>query len=137
MTTEQDQDFINRFLQASISSDPAAFKEMMAPDFVAHVAGGPKNRDGFVQHMNVFNIAFSDMQVTVQDVVSDGEKVVARTTWRGTQDGVFMGVPPTGRQMEIEAYIVERLEEGKSVEHWSLFDQLTMMRQLGLLPTPA
>jgi steroid delta-isomerase-like uncharacterized protein len=134
MTTEQGKDFIRRFLEASIARDPAAFKELMSPDFMAHVPGGPKNRDGFVQHMNVFNSAFPDMQVRVLDVISDGEKVVARTAWRGTHIGDFMGLPPTGRQIEIEAYIVERLEDAKSVEHWSLFDQLTMLQQLGLVP---
>jgi predicted ester cyclase len=87
-----------------------------------------------VEHMNVFNVAFSDMQIMVLDIISDGEKVVARTTWRGTNDGEFMGMPSTGKQIEIEAFIVERLKDGKSVEHWSLFDKFTMMQHLGLLP---
>ena len=136
MKTDDHKEYMRRFLEASVGKDSAAFKELMAPDFVAHVAGGPKNRDGFVQHMNVFNVAFSDMQVTVLDLITDGEKVVARTTWHGTQNGAFMGLPPTGRRIEIEAYIVERVKDGKSVEHWSLFDQQTMMQQLGLVPNP-
>jgi len=136
MTTEQGKDFMRRFLEASIAKDSTAFMDLMAPDFIAHVLGGPKNREGFVQHMNVFNVAFSDMQITVLDILSDGEKVVARTTWRGTHDGDFMGMPPTGKQIEIEAFIVERLKDSKSVEHWSLFDQFTMMQQLGLIPPP-
>jgi steroid delta-isomerase-like uncharacterized protein len=136
MTSEQNKDFMRRFLEASVARDSTAFKELMAPDFAAHVSGGPKNREGFVQHMNVFNSAFSNMQVTISDLVTDGEKVVARTTWRGTHDGNFQGLPPTGKQIEIEAYIVERLRDGKTVEHWSLFDQMTMMQQLGIIPPP-
>jgi steroid delta-isomerase-like uncharacterized protein len=136
MTTEQMKEFMRRFLNASVGKDANAFMELMAPDFVAHVGDGPKNRAGFVQHMSVFNTSFSDMQVIVLDLITDGEKIVARTTWRGTQTGVFMGLPVTGKQIEIEAYIVERLKDGKSVEHWSLFDQLTMMQQLGLVPQP-
>jgi steroid delta-isomerase-like uncharacterized protein len=136
MTTEQMKEFMRRFLNASVGKDANAFMELMAPDFVAHVGDGPKNRAGFVQHMSVFNTSFSDMQVIVLDLITDGEKIVARTTWRGTQTGAFMGLPVTGKQIEIEAYIVERLKDGKSVEHWSLFDQLTMMQQLGLVPQP-
>jgi len=136
MTTEQIKEFMRRFLNASVGKDANAFMAMMAPDFVAHVGNSPKNRAEFVQHMSVFISAFSDMQVIVLDLITDGEKVVARTTWRGTQTGAFMGLPGTGKQIEIEAYIVERLKDGKSVEHWSLFDQLTMMQQLGLVPSP-
>ena len=136
MTTEETKDFMRRFLEASVGNDSTAFKELMAPDFVAHVPGGPKNREGFMQHMNFFNMAFSNMQWTISDLITDGEKVVVRTTYRANHSGDFMGLPPTGKQIEIEAYIVERLKDGKSVEHWSLFDQLTMLQQLGLVPPP-
>jgi len=136
MTIDENKDFMRRFLKASIANDSAAFKELMAPDFVAHVPGGPKNRDGFVQHMSYFNVAFSDVKWKVSDLITDEEKVVARTTWQGIHSGNFMGLPPTGKQVEIEAYIVERLKDGKSVEHWSLFDQLSMLQQLGLVPPP-
>jgi len=137
MTTreEQSKDFMRRFLEASVGKDPAAFKELMAPGFVAHVPGGPKDREGFVQHMNSYSLAFGDMQVTVLDLITDGENVVARTNWRGTQTGAYMGLPPTGKQIDIEAYIYERLKDGKSVEHRSLFDVMAMMQQLGLVPS--
>jgi len=137
MTTreEQSKDFMRRFLDASVGKDSAAFKELMAPDFVAHVPGGPKDREGFVQHMDSYNLAFGDMQVTVLDLITDGENVVARTNWRGTHTGPYMGLPPTGKQIDIEAYIYERLKDGKSVEHRSLFDAMTMMQQLGLVPS--
>jgi ketosteroid isomerase-like protein len=65
MTTEQGKDFIRHFFEASIAKDSTTFMDLMAPDFIAHVPGGPKNREGFVQHMNVFNVAFNDMQIMV------------------------------------------------------------------------
>ena len=136
MTTEENKDFMRRFLDASTAKDSIGFKELMAPDFVAPVPGGPKNREGFVQHISFFSMAFSNTQWTILDLITDGEKVVVRTTYRANHSGDFMGLPPTGKQIEIEAYIVERLKDGKSVEHWSLFDQLTMLQQLGLVPPP-
>jgi steroid delta-isomerase-like uncharacterized protein len=132
---EQSKDFMRRFLEASVSKDSAAFKELMAADFLAHVPGGPKDREGFVQHMNSYNQAFGDMQVTVLDLITDGENVVARTNWRGTHTGAYLGLPPTGKQIDIEAYIYERVKDGKAVEHRSLFDVMAMMQQLGLVPS--
>jgi predicted ester cyclase len=76
------------------------------------------------------------MDFEVQDLIAEGDWVTARTIWRGTHSGEFQGVPPTGKQMAISAFIVERIRDGKMVEHWGLFDQLGMMQQLGLVPPP-
>jgi predicted ester cyclase len=61
---------------------------------------------------------------------------VARATWRGAHSGAFMGLPATGKQVAVGAVIIERFRDGQSVEHWSLFDSLGMMQQLGLVPPP-
>ena len=127
---------MRRFLEASVASDQTAFKELLASDFVAHLAGGPQNRETFLQHNNVFNVAFIDRQFSVRDLIAEGDKVMARTTWRGTHSANFRGLPPTGKQIEISAFIMDRIKDGKIVEHWSLFDMMSMMQQLGLFPAP-
>ena len=134
MTPQSNTNLMLRYLEASTSEDTAAFKELLAPDFVAHVPGGPKNRDGFLEHNSYFNQAFSERRLVVEDLVAEGDKVVARVTWNGVHSGGFRGLPPTGKRISISAYIVERFEQGRSVEHWSLFDQMSMMQQLGLIP---
>jgi steroid delta-isomerase-like uncharacterized protein len=136
MITEQTKDFMRRFLEASVASDQAEYKELLAPDFVAHLLGGPQNREAFLQHNNFFNVAFSDRQLSVEDLIAEKDKVMARIIWSGIHSGNFQGLPPTGKKIVISAFIVERLKDGKSVEHWSLFDQLAMMQQLGLVPPP-
>ena len=136
MTTEQSKAFMRRFLEASADGDSAAFRELMSPEIVAHVAGGPVSREVFLQHNSVFNAAFSEREFIVEDLTTEADKVVARVTWRGTHTGEFQGLPPTGKQVEISAFIMERIRDGKSVEHWSLFDRVTMMQQLGLIPPP-
>jgi predicted ester cyclase len=136
MTTEQNKDFMRRLLAASIAGDQADYKELLAPDFVAHLLGGPQNREGFLQHNNFFNVAFSNRRLTVEDLIAEEDKVMARIIWSGIHSGDFQGLPPTGEKIVISAFIVERLMDGKSVEHWSLFDQLAMMQQLGLIPPP-
>lgn len=136
MTAEQNKALMRRFLEATVASDQTALKELLAPDFVAHIPGGLQNRDGFLQHNNVFLVAFSDRDFEVQDLIAEGDRVTARTIWRGTHSGEFQGVPPTGKQIAISAFIVERIRDGKMVEHWGLFDQLSVMQQLGLVPPP-
>lgn len=136
MSTEENKALMRHFLEASVSPDKAAFKELMAPDFVAHIPSGPANREAYVQHNYGYVSAFSDRQFEVDDLVAEGDKVVARATWRGTHTGDFMGLAPTGKQLAVGAVITERFRDGKAVEHWSLFDSLGMMQQLGLVPPP-
>ena len=136
MTTEQNKANVRRFVEASIASDQSALQEMLSPDFVAHLATGPQNREGVLQHNSVFLMAFSDRDFIVKDQIAEGDKVVTLATWRGTHSGNFQGLPPTGKQIVISAILLERIKDGQIVEHWSLFDQLSMMQQLGLVPPP-
>jgi steroid delta-isomerase-like uncharacterized protein len=136
MTIEQNKTFMRRFVEASIASDPTSYEELLAPDFVAHLLGGPQNREAFLQHNNFFNTAFSSRQMIVEDLIAEGDKVMARLTWKGVHSGDFQSLPPTGNQIVISAFIVERIKDGKTVEHWSLFDQRSMLQQLGLIPPP-
>lgn len=139
MTNQETQNkaIVRRFAEASVASDQTAFQEMLSPDFVAHLATGPQNREVFLKHNQGFSIAFSDRQFIVNDQVAEGDKVVTLATWRGTHSaGDFQGLAPTGKQIAISAILIERIKDGKIEEHWSLFDQLSMMQQLGLIPPP-
>jgi len=134
MTTHPNKTLMQRFLDCSIADNTTDLLALLSPDYVAHIPTGPANREGFVKHNQVFNDAFSDKQIIVEDLVADNDRVVARIIWRGTQTGEFMGLPPTGKTVDIQAVITERIKDGKLVEHWSLFDRLGMMQQLGLVP---
>lgn len=70
------------------------------------------------------------------DQVAEGDKIVTRATWRAIHSSDFQGLPPTGKRLAVSAYLEERVKDGKVVEHWSLFDQMSMMQQLGLVPPP-
>lgn len=135
MTSEQNKTLVRRYIEASIDSDPTAFKELLAPDFIAHLPAGAKDRDAFVQHNSFFISAFSDRQFVVQDQIAEGDRVMSRAMWDGRHSGEFMGLPATGKQISVSAVLIERVKDGKIVEHWALFDQLSMMQQLGLAQT--
>jgi hypothetical protein len=82
--------------------------------------------------------AFPDMHVTIDDMVAEGDKVAARTTWTGTHKGEFMGVPPTNKKVTFSLIVINRFAGGKIVEDHGEYNALDLMRQLGLsrIPTP-
>jgi steroid delta-isomerase-like uncharacterized protein len=134
MTTEQNKAIARRFLEAVGASDQARLKELLAPDFVAHQPGGPQNSQAFVQHLSSFRLAFSDSQFIVEEQIAEGDRIVTRATWQAIHSGDFQGLPPTGKQIAISAILFGRIRDGKLVESRSLFDQLSLMQQLGLIP---
>ena len=71
----------------------------------------------------------------MQDLITENDRVVARVVWSGIHCNTFRDLPATGKTVSINPFIVERVKDGKAVEHWSLFDQVSMMQQLGLLPS--
>jgi steroid delta-isomerase-like uncharacterized protein len=87
------------------------------------------------QFVTTYETAFPDMNVTVEDVIAEGDKVVTRVTLRGTHQGETEEFgPPTGRQVELKGITISRIEGGKIVEDWDAYDNLSAMQQLGLAP---
>jgi predicted ester cyclase len=84
----------------------------------------------------MFRGAFPDSYFTIEDMVAEGDKVVTRKTFHGTHGGEFMGIPPSGRSVSMGLIDIVRISEGRVVEHWSMGDNLGMVRQLGVVPQP-
>jgi len=80
--------------------------------------------------------AFPDFNLTIEDLVADGDKVWVRMTARGTNLGGFMG-PPNGKSFQVTVFDLARFEDGRLVEHWGCPDRFHLLAQLGLLPKPA
>jgi len=116
----------------------AAIDEFIDPNQVDHAAppGTPGGLEGAKQTLTMYLTAFPDLHFTVEDIIAEEDKVVARLTVRGTQQGVFMGIPPTGKQATSTAIDINRVVGGKSVEHWLNMDTLGLLQQLGVIPAP-
>jgi steroid delta-isomerase-like uncharacterized protein len=113
------------------------FDELIAPNYVNHDMPTPgPGVEGFKQLIGMFRAAFPDMQIAVEDMVAEGDKVVSRGTFTGTHRGEFMGIPATGRQVVVTYTDVWRAENGKFAENWVQLDMLGMLRQLGVVPAP-
>ena len=78
--------------------------------------------------------AFPDLQVTVEDVIAEGDKVVARNTVTGTHQGEYLGLPPTGRSIAYNEIFIFRFANGRIAETWGVVDVFSQLRQLGGFP---
>ena len=103
-------------------------------NFCTNPSAGPEGVKAVIRSLRA---AYSDFRLEVADLVVDGNTVWARNVGSGTNDGPFMGHPPTGRSMSIEVFDVVRVRDGKIVEHWGVPDRLGALFQLGLAPPPA
>jgi steroid delta-isomerase-like uncharacterized protein len=138
MSTEQSKALVRHFNEAFNAGDLDEAGSVFAPNAVIHNSGAPDPLDleGFKQFGGVFRTAFPDGKLTIEDLIVEGDKVVSRITYRGTQTGDMMGIPPTGKPVTVSAMIMDQIADGKIVESWRLFDQMGMMQQLGLVPAP-
>jgi predicted ester cyclase len=118
--------------------DQAVLEELLDPDFVDHDAlpGQAPGREGHKQILIAFHSAFPDLNVTTEEILAEGEKVVSRWTARGTHQGELLGIAPTGNGVTIKGIDVLRVAESRIVERWAQFNSLEMMQQLGVVPPP-
>jgi steroid delta-isomerase-like uncharacterized protein len=110
--------------------------EIFAPDFVAHEADQDiRGPEGVRQFILMLRAAFPDLQVTVEDVLAEGDKVVQRWSAHGSHQGELMGLAPSGKRIFVAGITISRFEGGKVAEEWELYDMMGMMQQLGALPS--
>ncbi len=138
MSTEANKLVARRFYAALNNHDLAAAAELIDAAFIAHLPGmpDPLDREGYRQVGAMFLAALPDLHLTLDDVIAEGDRVVTRMTERGTHQGEFMGIPPTGRQVAYTSISMDRIVDGTIVEHWVNFDALGLLQQLGAIPAP-
>ena len=126
------------FLQEVLNGKAvASVDKYVAANYVEHsvLPGLPNNREGFKELLNQFFNAFPDMKATVEDIIAEEDKIVLRVTSSGTHKGEFMGIAPTGKSFSIGEIHIMRMENGQMVEHWGIEDNMSMMQQLGVIPS--
>jgi steroid delta-isomerase-like uncharacterized protein len=110
--------------------------ELVAEDFVEHIPfpGQGPGREGLRQVLSAFISAFPDIWWTLEEQIAEGEKVVSRFTMTGTHRGEFLGIPPTGKSVNIWGVVVDVVRNGKFSESRIIMDTLGLMQQLGTIP---
>ena len=111
--------------------------ELIAPTYAHHDAStqdfgrGPESEK---KRVTLYRTAFSDLRLTVEDMIAEGETVVARWSCRGAHKGDLNGIAPTGKQFVISGVSIVRFTGGKMVEGWINWDALGLMQQLSVVP---
>lgn len=110
--------------------------EICEPDvfFHAPVPTGATGTQALKQVWPVLLRAFPDLQVTVEDLIEEGDKLVSRNTVTGTHQGEYMGLPPTGKSITYNEVFICRFVNGRITEIWGVVDVFSQMKQLGLIP---
>ena len=138
MSTEDNKANSRRFYEEVWNQgNLATADELNAANFVDDSLQPPiHGLESLKQFVMMYRTAFPDTHLTVEDQIAEGDKVVTRWTGRGTHQGAFMGIPPTGKRVTVTGINIVRFENGKAVEGWSNFDALGMLQQLGVVPVP-
>jgi len=114
----------------------AAAKELIAPDiaFRGSLNVTTRGLEGFKEYVALVRTAFPDLHNTIEDLLAEGDKVVARLTYRGTHLGKLFGLAPTGKRVTCTGIAIFRIGGGKIVEGWVNGDTLGLPQQLGTAP---
>ena len=127
---------MHRVYQVLNTGNMGEADEVIAYNAVSHEVPPeyPPGLDGWKQYFTDFRNAFPDLRFQIMDTIAEGDTVVCRCLMKGTHRGAFMGIPATGKRINITGVDIARFREGKAVEHWAYYDELGMMQQLGVIP---
>lgn len=136
---ENNKDLLRRYFEEHArTKDPAIVEEVCAERYVNHTPppGVGSDRDSTKRLYATYNAALPDWQVTLEDLLAEGDRAMARWRIRGTHEGELMGVPATATPVELTGHYLARCADGRIVESWEIADVLGLMQQLGVLPAP-
>jgi steroid delta-isomerase-like uncharacterized protein len=143
MSIVENKQIAMRFAQDGWGTMPnweQVWDELVATDVIHHFNSSLKPIIG-LEANKAFNVnlfqGFPDIEHKIEDVISEGDKVMYRTTLQGTHTGKFLGIPPTGKSAKLNSFTLLRLKNGKIVERWYECNLLELMKQLGLMPNAA
>jgi steroid delta-isomerase-like uncharacterized protein len=132
--SEGNKAIIRRLYEELNRGNFAAFDELIADSFVEHevIPGVEPTKAGVRALFEGMRAAFEGFAMVPEDLVAEGDKVVVRATMRGTQRGEFLGIPASGRVLDMPVADFFRIAGGQVVEHWGVNDSWVMMQQLGV-----
>jgi len=139
MTSDENKQIIQRFVEETINrKNLDAIDELVAENFIEHVPfpGQGPGRDGLRHAIGTLLHAFPDMHWTLDEQIGEGEKVVSRFRWTGTQHGEFLGIPPSGRSVTVWGVVMDLVRDGVLSESRIIMDTVGLLQQLGAIPAP-
>ena len=139
-TSENKKIVLNQWYEQLWNSwNVTAIDDLMTEDYVLHLSGVPTplGREAAKGVVQLFNGSFPDLRHTVDEIVAEGDTVLARWSVRGTHTGDFQGIAATGNQISLSGTTVHHMRQNKIAETWLTFDNLELLQQLGAIPRAA
>ena len=139
MSTEENKAVIRRLIEEFINKGNTAVAEaLVAEDFVAldPPPGLEQGRAGLIAIIARMRTAFPDLEYTIEEQVAEGDKVAVYFVWRGTHQGEFLGIPPTGKRVTVPGISFDYCVAGQCKKSRILMDTMSLMQQLGVVPPP-
>jgi len=135
MSSVDNKELVRRGYEAINQRNWAAFDELHVSDYVSHSGATTiQGLEAYKQAISINITACPDLHFTIENMIAEGDFVAVRHTARGTHQGTFMGIPPTGKQVTVTGMIFDRVVNGKIIEEWSNQDWLGLLQQLGVVP---
>ena len=140
MSVEQNKTLVRRYFEAA-GEDPAIYDEILSADFQSHAIHHATMTSDEVRGPEPFKAAaaalqatWADRQLVIDELIAEGDRVMAWWTFRGRQVGDAFGVPATGKEITYSGINIFRVANGKLAETWDIFDRLWIWQQMGVLP---
>lgn len=135
MPIDENKSIVRRYQEIYNSNDLDRLTEVVSEDLLTPniMPGIPDGLEGAKAAHRIMLAGFPDYQTIIEDLIAEGDKVVARIKMTGTHTGDFMGIPATGRQISFTGIYIARIANGKIVEHWGEEDSVSLLQQLGVL----
>lgn len=128
---------MNRFVEFINTASETLAHELISPNAVFYVPGRPeplRGPAGYLSLVGMMRSGFPDIQWSLEDMVTEGDTIASRFIMRGTHQGTFMGIPPTGKPIQVQAMNFYRLTDGQFIEEHGQPDMLGLLQQIGAAP---
>ena len=139
MSQEENKAAVRRYWEGFNAHNLEVWDEVCTPNYINHDPNLPvpdADLKTIKEIIGGLQAAFPDLNSEEEDLISEGDKIVVRRTFRGTHKGEFMGVPASGNEVTFGGIFIDRCAGGKIAEQWVVFDALGLMQQIGGVPTP-
>jgi len=135
---DQHEALLRRWIDAYNEREEQREADARGAGYIAHAPGepAPLDSEAWTEMLAGYSTGFPDIRLTVEEVAADEHMVAARITFTGTHTGEFQGLPPTNRKVAFESVEINRVVDGKVVEHWFQLDQVAVLQQLGIVILP-
>jgi steroid delta-isomerase-like uncharacterized protein len=137
LSTATHKAIVRRYIEQVLNEQrPDLVEEFLTENIELHGSGLAPGLEVVKQWLAMFAAAFPDGYTTIEDMVAEEDRVVARTVFNGIHRAELQGIPATDKTVSMPGIAIFRLDNGKIAEGWLLNDNLSLMQQLGVIPAP-